>query len=74
MLKAKQVNNQNKSSYCLLLFKSFADISLYDSALESASEESLPTKLSKDSNKFLYLAVIVGLVIMIIAVLLQLSQ
>lgn len=50
------------------------DISLYDSALESNSEESLPIKLGKDPNRFLFLSVILGLIILIIGVLYQLSR
>lgn len=52
----------------------FADISSYDSALETASEESLPNKLTKNGNIFLYFAIVLSLIVVVIAVLLQLSR
>lgn len=50
-------------------------MSSYDAVLESDSEESLPSKvLSKDGNNLLIVGGILGIIILLIAVILQLSR
>lgn len=52
----------------------FTDISLYDNALETESEVSLPNKMSQNGNIFLYFGILMSIIILVIAVLLQLSR
>lgn len=52
----------------------FSDITVYDNALETESDVSLPNKLGKNGNMFLFFVVVISLIIVVIAVFLQLSQ